>query len=482
VHDLRITYEQFVNALPPLPIELAAEPMLSLIEVSNRFQVSTKTITRWRYAGLQCLPIVVKGKRQLGFPLSAVENFARLHPQKVERGARFSHMSDRDKDAIILMARDMIAAGGNLTDICKTIADRLGRSTETIRYTITNFDRNHPDLALFPHRNKPLDSSSSPTIYDAFQEGHNVDLISKRSKSKRSGLLSVVNEVHPGRLDQPHVEYIPSAEFDNPDNHDLFISPMPGEEAFMEKVESMRAPKEVDASMAYLYEWPLLNAEQERHLFRKFNYLKHCLQTLQQSMNTTRPRAADLKKVSQLDEQIKTVRDMLIKCNLRLVHKLASQHLQGNQTLEELKSDAHISLMRAVEKFDYSRGFKFSTYATWAIVKNFARSIPDENTQRNRFVTGNDEILASRTDQHTDESEMLATAEQAKKRVSRLLQHLDPRTREVIQMRTGIDGRSEMTLEQIGHHFGITKERVRQINVRGMKQLRERAALEGEVI
>jgi RNA polymerase sigma factor (sigma-70 family) len=63
--------------------------------------------------------------------------------------------------------------------------------------------------------------------------------------------------------------------------------------------------------------------------------------------------------------------------------------------------------------------------------------------------------------------------------VSKLLDHLDPRTREVIRMRTGLDGSREMTLEQIGQHFGITKERVRQINVRGMKQLRERAMQEG---
>ena len=81
-------------------------------------------------------------------------------------------------------------------------------------------------------------------------------------------------------------------------------------------------------------------------------------------------------------------------------------------------------------------------------------------------------------DTHSDEGEMLMVAEQAKQRVNRLLEHLDPRTREVIRMRTGIDGSAEMTLEQIGQHFGITKERVRQINVRGMKQLRERAAEE----
>jgi RNA polymerase primary sigma factor len=137
-----------------------------------------------------------------------------------------------------------------------------------------------------------------------------------------------------------------------------------------------------------------------------------------------------------------------------------------------------MSLMRAVEKFDYARGNKFSTYATWAIMKNFARSIPDAKTHKQRYMTGHDELFEAKADVRTDEQEVLAAADAARARVSRLLEHLDARTREVIRMRTGLDGSEEMTLEQIGQHFGITKERVRQINVRGMKQLREWAAKE----
>ena len=131
--------------------------------------------------------------------------------------------------------------------------------------------------------------------------------------------------------------------------------------------------------------------------------------------------------------------------------------------------------LRAVEKFDYSRGNKFSTYATWAIMKNFARSIPDEKHHRERYLTGHEEMFESRADVRTDEQEVMAHAEIIRARVNKLLEGLDPRTREVIRMRNGLDGSAEMTLEQIGQHFGITKERVRQINVRGMKQLKDRA-------
>jgi len=132
-----------------------------------------------------------------------------------------------------------------------------------------------------------------------------------------------------------------------------------------------------------------------------------------------------------------------------------------------------MSLIRAVEKFDYGRGFKFSTYASWAIMKNFARSIPEEKHQRERFITGHDDFFADAPDIRSDEGEILASAEQAAHRVNRLLEYLEPREQEIIRMRAGLDDNSKgMTLEEIGQRLGITKERVRQLNVRIMNKLR----------
>jgi RNA polymerase sigma factor (sigma-70 family) len=230
--------------------------------------------------------------------------------------------------------------------------------------------------------------------------------------------------------------------------------------------------------MAHLYEWPLLNKEQEQHMFRKMNFLKHTLQKFQEGLDPIRARVSDLIRIEELKDGIKECRDLLINCNQRLVYNNAKKHLGVGENIDDLVSDGNLSLMRAVEKFDYGRGNKFSTYATWAIIKNFARSIPDAKTHKQRYMTGHDELFEAKADVRTDEQEVLAAADAAKARVNRLLEHLDARTREVIRMRTGLDGTEEMTLEQIGQHFGITKERVRQINVRGMKQLREWAAKE----
>ena len=479
-HDLALFADRVERSLPPLPLEEAPEPMLTLEEVGKQFNVSTKTVSRWRMQGLLARHVIRNGRKQLGFALSAVEKFSAAHRSQVERGARFSHLSPAEKDEIVLAARELAAVGRNLTEISKSIAKNLGRSTEAVRYTIKNFDLTHPADAVFPAANGPLDPQAKGSIFAAFQEGKPMKLIAQRFGRTPSSVYRVVNEVRARRVIDAPIDLIPTPEFDDvtPEHDAVMLGLFAGEDDFMDKVRSMAAPKDVEAHMAYLYQRPLLNREQEAHLFRRMNYRKSKLKAFVATLDPTKCKNSDLIRVERELRKVKEDRDLLIECNQRLVHNLATKHLQPGQNLDELKSDANVSVMRAVEKFDYSRGNKFSTYATWAIMKNFARSIPDENTRKQRYMTGTDELFDSKADLRSDEQEIVAAADQARVRVNRLLDHLDSRTREVIKMRTGIDGSAEMTLEQIGQHFGITKERVRQINVRGMKQLRERAAAE----
>jgi RNA polymerase sigma factor (sigma-70 family) len=218
-------------------------------------------------------------------------------------------------------------------------------------------------------------------------------------------------------------------------------------------------------------------------LFRKFNFLKHkvsrlrnrlCKEETDDEVDPTKVRIHDLKEIEELQAQINLVKDLLVNANMRLVVSIAKKHAAQSDNFWELLSDGNMSLLRAVEKFDYSRGFKFSTYASWAIMKNFARSIPDEKHRRERYVTGHEELFELAADTRTDEYEVLATAEQQKQQVNRLLDYLEPREREIIRLRNGLDsGGQGMTLEEIGHEMGITKERVRQLNVRIMKKLRD---------
>jgi RNA polymerase primary sigma factor len=474
-HDLGEFIRRVERSIPPLPIEQAVEPVLTLDEVGKELNVSTKTVCRWRLRGLVGQRVIVNGRRQLGYPRSLLERFLRDNRELVARGSSFSRLGEPERQTILYRARRLAQAGGDITTVSRRLARRLGRSVEAIRYTIKNFDRAHPDKAIFPDRKRPLDGPTKEMIFDLYERGIPVGALTRKYDRSRTAVYQAINEVQARRLLEQPIEYIHNPAFEDARNDAAFLGSMPAEEEFLDTARNMSPPRDVPAEMAHLYRWPLLNKEQEQHLFRQMNYLKYKLNVLRQKTDGGSARVGDLRQIEDLAARVRRVRDRLIHCNTRLVASIAKKHAGTFDNLPELMSDGTVSLMRAVEKFDYARGNKFSTYATWAIMKNFARSIPDEKTHRERYVTGHEEMFESRADARTDEQEVVAQADMARDRVSKLLDGLDPRTREVIRMRNGLDGNAEMTLEQIGQHFGITKERVRQINVRGMKQLRERA-------
>jgi len=106
-HDLLQFVRRVERSVPSVPIEQTVEPMLTLEEISKRFHVSTKTISRWRVRGLAARRVKVNGRSQLGFPRSVVEKFVAEHHDLVEKGARFTHLTDEEKDDILRLAREL---------------------------------------------------------------------------------------------------------------------------------------------------------------------------------------------------------------------------------------------------------------------------------------------------------------------------------------------------------------------------------------
>ena len=100
-------------------------------------------------------------------------------------------------------------------------------------------------------------------------------------------------------------------------------------------------------------------------------------------------------EIERLYDQAVAVKNQIVRANLRLVVSIAKRHVGPTDNFFELVSDGNMSLIRAAEKFDYARGNKFSTYASWAIMKNFARTIPDEHRRRDRFRTSQLETFAT---------------------------------------------------------------------------------------
>jgi RNA polymerase primary sigma factor len=463
-------------------IRLLDDRVVTLEELSKRLNVSTKTVRRWRKFGLDGRLVLVHGKRQLGFKQSVVDDFLTTNAARVERGGRFSQMTDAEREDVLRRAKRLSRVrGGTLTEVSRRIAGRLGRSVEAIRYTIKNFDREHPDQALFPNLTGPLNAESKDIIYNSFRRGITVDTLARQFQRTRTSMYRVINEVRARRLLEQPLDYILSPEFEKPGLDAALLAPMPDAEAYEAKRRSMHAPKDVPPELASCYEYPLLSKDQEQHQFRKMNYLKYKAAKLRDRMrkegdediDPSRVRIQTLKEIEDLQAEANAVKDMLIKANMRLVVNIAKKHAGQAENFFELLSDGNMSLIRAVEKFDYYRGFKFSTYASWAIMKNFARSIPEDKHRRERFVTGHEDVFDAAPDSRSDEHELLATQERATHSVNRLLEFLEPREREIIRMRAGMDENGKnVTLEEIGKKFGITKERVRQLNARAMSKLR----------
>jgi RNA polymerase sigma factor (sigma-70 family) len=472
-HDLFEFVSKLARSLPAVPVEEVPEPVLTLEQMSRRLNVSTKTISRWRRRGLIGVPVLYNGRRQVGFLPSLVEPFLVHNQERVDRGSRFSQLTAGEKEDILRRARRMARVqSGTLTEISRRIARRLGRSVETIRYTIKNFDREYPDQAVFPSTHGNMDAETKQAIFSSYRRGISVDTLAKRFRRNRTSMYRVINEVRASRLLEQPLEYIYHASFDDTASEAAILAPMPGLTEYDAQRKQMRAPKDAPPELASLYEMPLLNKEQEQHLFRQMNFLKHKANKLRLRLDPLRPNPHDLERIEALQEQATAVKDQLINCNMRLVVSIAKRHAGQTDNFFELLSDGNMSLIRAVEKFDYSRGNKFSTYATWAIMKNFARSIPEEKRRRERYVTGHEDLFEIAPDTRSDEQEVVQAAEQNSHRINRLLDYLDARERQIIRMRAGLDNSEGMTLEEIGLTLGITKERVRQLNVRIMNKLR----------
>jgi RNA polymerase primary sigma factor len=237
-----------------------------------------------------------------------------------------------------------------------------------------------------------------------------------------------------------------------------------------------RLPSGLPPYLASLYEVPLLSRKQEAHLFRKMNYLKYKASRLRAKLDPARPRRNLMDQIERLYDEAVSTKNQIIRANLRLVVSIAKRHVGPTQNFFELVSDGNMSLMRAVDKFDYSRGNKFSTYASWAIMKNFARTIPDEHRHRDRFRTSHAEMFSATEDVRSDQVEQESSQTQREAQVERILERLDEREQKIIIRRFGLRrGQEPLTLKQVGAELGVTKERIRQIEARALSKLRKAA-------
>lgn len=314
---------------------------------------------------------------------------------------------------------------------------------------------------------------TSAELLRRFEAGASAAELSEQSGRSRTAVYAAIAAARAERLLKFSADFIDSDEFRQCGAEAEICGPEP--EAA--RARAVKPPSGLPAYLSDLYRVPLLNREQEQYLFRRMNFRKFQFASLVAELDPVRPSARLMKRLEALVEDIDLLRKRLIRSNLRLVVSIARKYIASGVGFFELVSDGNVSLMRAVEKFDYSRGNKFSTYASWAILKNFTRSIPREHRQLDRFRTGLEEVFSQCHEQRTSQCRDDQDFRQQQEAIRQLLEELDGREQAVIAFRFGLHGDDTAeTLEQVGGRLGVTKERVRQIEVRTLEKLRRIAS------
>ena len=468
IHDLGLFVEELSDAAD-LDSTDAAEDVLTVEDVSRRYSVSTKTVDRWRKRGLISRRFRFGKRKRVGFYLSSIERFAESHGEEVERGSKFTQLTEKERMHIVEQARLMARRGGCPTEISRRLARKLDRSAETIRYTLKHFDEDHPEQAVFTDAVDPADAEQRAEIFDRHHRGVGVEKLAKDFCKSVSSVRRILTEERARRLFDTPIDFMDSTEFHEDDAEKTIC----GEPPAAETTGVMKPPSGLPPCLASLYTVPLLNKAQEQFWFRKMNFRKFQAAELREAIDPVRPKVREMRKVEALLDEATQIKNFLIRSNLRLVVSIAKKHIQPGRNFFEMVSDGNMSLIRAIEKFDYAKGNKFSTYATWAIMKNFARSIPQEHKVLDRFRTGTEEVFAFRSDQRGNPFRDEHTNRQQRDAISGLLDQLDEREKAIIMHRYGLgQGAEPETLEQVGERFGVTKERIRQIEARALRKAR----------
>ena len=476
VQDLVQLIEE-LSAATPLPVHLMPGPVWTAEELAARLKVSTKTICRWRHRGLCGRKLRYPDNTvRMSFLESSVRRFITRNIELVRRGAAFKQLTAAEKQQIIELARELLAERRmRLHELSQAIAARMGRAVETVRYTLRRYDQAHPEEGLLGSERDPAIKPEFQQIYNEVRAGANVADVAARYRRSVTWVQGVVREVRARMLKARELHYIYNPEFDAPNAEEMILRGTSTDDVEPEPKRA-RPPRDLPPYLQDLYRQPLLTPTQERDLFRRYNYLKYRADMLRKKLEPVGATDEEMDAIEALLAQAEEVKNEILRANLRLVVSIARRHVGKSACFFEIVSDGNLSLMRAVEKFDYARGFKFSTYASWAIMRNYARTVPEQMYHAAKLVTGVEETLAAAPAR--GDAGRSVVIEAAQHLVQKGLDLLTERERDIIVRHYGLEKDSQpMTLDQIGRIFGVTKERVRQIERKAFMKLR--AALDG---
>ena len=472
-HDLGVLLEQVSDPMD-LAVAEAGEPVLTIDDVCRRFGVTSKSIQRWRRKGLPARRFVFDdAKKRVGFRLSCVERFVARQEGAADRPAGVEPMTGQEQAECVRRAERLVAAGHTANEVVRRVARRLGRSSLAVLHTLEHHDR-VAGASVLARATAALSDEALAALAESAEEGKSLSCAARAAGTTRTVAYRAVMERRADRIAAAPVRY-----HDDPLFHGDGTEPETQVAALVRQAEGAlsaeaeagerRVPRGLPPYLSDLYRTPLLTAALERALFLKFNFHKCRFAGLR---NVSDPLLCRRRELDAMERQLRLARaakNRIVTANLRLVVSVARKHARPGLDLMELVSDGNIVLMRAVEGFDVARGFRFSTYATLALMKGFARSVPQMQAALVRGDGGATDRLGCR--------DAALGHVRDRDEVRSLLVRLDPRERRVVSAQFGLgdeadgdDGAS--ALDRLSESLGVTRQRVRQIEQNALDKLR----------
>jgi RNA polymerase primary sigma factor len=306
------------------------------------------------------------------------------------------------------------------------------------------------------------------------------------------------------------------------------VPPFPAMRSALPGLEQIASDDSVGLYLKEMSRVPLLSLEEEVELAKRIEDAHQAIEELACLKGRSQ------KRRQQIEERVQDgfqAREHLIKANTRLVVSIAKKYIGRGVPFLDLIQEGNLGLMRAVEKFEHQRGFRFSTYATWWIRQTISRAIADQSrtirvpvhmTDRIRQVyrasheleqklgrpptteelaadlglerakvqwmlkvswspislespVGEDEeteLGMFLEDEATPSPSQIVYQQMLRERIEEVLSTLSPREARILRLRFGLDDDRPCTLEEVGQKFGLTRERIRQIEGKALRRLR----------